>query len=312
VTRRLFANTGDSSIADVGENSSRRSRFQFASAGPPRSWRDVLAAPAFVINLDARPERLTSSLEELRRAGFTDVRRFQAVDAANPKVLEQAWVGFGSPKFAPWDAKFREFSGKQGCFLSHVKLWEEIADSGLQFGCIFEDDIFFHRLWSQLSPTYFEFTPRDYDILFLGSQIEIKGTGLVRRVPVHCMHGYLVTNDGARRLRSILLNDPNGVATIDSMVMHYQWLEHQGHQRAPFDWYVWDGTTFPDLRAKGHPLWEIRNAGLVFQNFAFESDIEKFGSPGTLLEQTFPYSNLITTMHDVELLDEAGQKAVNG
>ena len=245
----------------------------------PRSWQDVLAAPAFLINLGARPERLAASLRELAHAGFVDVRRFPAVDASDPDVLRDAWRACGSPAFASSDTEFATLPGKQGCFLSHLAVWEEIVASGVPFACVFEDDVLFHRHWSRLAPTYFDFTPTDYDILFLGSQIVVEGTGLARRVPGYCTHAYLITNQGARRLRSLLLEDPDGVATIDIMLIHHQWQDHIGSRPAPFTWYAWDGATFPDARAAGHPRWEIRNTGLVFQDFAFGSDVERLAHP---------------------------------
>lgn len=249
--------------------------------GAPRFWRDVLAAPAFVINLDSRPERFAASLDELARAGFTDVRRMRAVDARDPEVLAAAWAACGSPALADWDTKFHESPGRQGCFLSHLALWKEISNSRFPFACIFEDDVVFHRHWAVLAPTCFDFTPRNYEVLFMGSQIEAPGTGLVRRVPVHCTHAYLITGSGAERLRSMVLNDPNGVATIDSMFIVPQWREHVGERNCPFDWYAWDGTTFPDARAASHPEWQKRNSGLVFQNMELGSDIEPTSSWAT-------------------------------
>ena len=240
---------------------------------PPRRWRDVLAGPAFVINLDSRPERLAATLDGLRCAGFTDIRRFQAVDARDPDALRHAWSACGAPRFAEWDEAFRQFPGKQGCFLSHLGLWADIVANEMPFACVFEDDVVFHHHWATLAPTYFGFTPPEWDVVFFGSQIEAPGTGLVRRTPVHCTHAYIIRREGAERLRAQLLGDPGGVATIDSMIVGHQWTEHRGGERAPFDWYVWDGTTFPDRRAIAHEAWKRRNTGLVFQDFTLGSDV---------------------------------------
>jgi GR25 family glycosyltransferase involved in LPS biosynthesis len=241
------------------------------------AWQTVLAAPAFVINLDARPDRLEATTEELRRAGFTDVRRFPAVDASRPNELVRAWSACGLPPFAAWDKKFQTMPGKQGCFLSHLALWQMMVDDDLPLACVFEDDVQFHHHWRELAPTYFGFTPRDYDILYLGSQIEVPGAGLVRRVPVYCTHAYLITNAGARKLRSLVLDDPKGVATIDCMLIEHQWHELNGRGPSPYEWYVWDGSTFGDARAIHHAGWQKRNTGLVFQDFDLGSDVETFG-----------------------------------
>jgi hypothetical protein len=239
----------------------------------PRRWSEVLHAPAFVINLDSRPDRLATTTEELVRAGFSDVRRFPAVNASNPTNLERAWMASGCPPFSGWDSRFTNVPGKQGCFLSHVALWDEILEQGLPFACVFEDDIFFHLHWKNLAPTYFGFTPTDYDILFMGNWMWVVEAGLVQRVPVYCMHAYIITAEGADRLRRTVLEDPEGVTTIDVMIARYQ--AHGDRSGVhPFNWYVWNGTTFPSKRAAQHPSWSVRNTGLVFQDHRLGTDID--------------------------------------
>lgn len=239
----------------------------------PHSWREVLQAPAFVINLDTRPDRLITSTTELRHVGFSDVRRFSAVNAAEPGVLDRAWARLGAPQFDPRDTWFRENIGAQGCFLSHIGVWQEIIDQRLSFACVFEDDIFFHRHWTDLAPTYFDFTPADYDVLFMGSRIVEMGSGLVQRVPVYCTHAYLISLEGAMRMRSIMLNDAFGVGTIDVKIVRHQFHEYDGEGPCPFNWYVWNGITFPEQRALYHPTWKLGNSGLVFQDHNVASDI---------------------------------------
>jgi hypothetical protein len=225
-----------------------------------------------VINLDSRPDRLRAATEELRLAGFRDIRRFPAVDAAAPGVLDDAWGHVGRPRFAPWDHWFRARPGAQGCFLSHIGVWEEIIHRNLPFACVFEDDIFFHRHWKTLAPTSFDFTPMDYDLLFMGSRIDAVGPGLVRQIPAYCTHAYLITGEGADRMRRVMLEDPEGVGTLDIKIVRYQKLKVEGWGTCPFTWYVWSGITFPEQRAPYDPTWRLRNSGLVFQDYATGSD----------------------------------------
>jgi hypothetical protein len=239
----------------------------------PQSWTDVLRAPAFVINLDSRPDRLASSTGGLRHAGFSDVRRFSAIDAAAPGILDQAWGRLGAPQFDSRDEWFRLNAGAQGCLLSHIGVWQEIIDQSLPFACVFEDDIFFHRHWRHLAPTYFNFTPTGYDLLYMGSRIVEVGTGLVQRVPVYCTHAYLIPREGAIRMRSVMLEDPTGVGTIDIKFSRHQFLEFDGEGTCPFNWYVWNGLTFPEQRALYHPTRKLGNSGLVFQDHELASSI---------------------------------------
>ena len=239
----------------------------------PSQFLEILRAPSFIINLDTRADRLAATTEALRNAGFSDVRRFPAVDARDQRRLERAWKACGSPPFAAWDSGFETVPGKQGCFLSHVAVWKKILDLGLPYACIFEDDVFFHRYWAQLAPTAFTFTPQDYDLLFMGNMIVTPGPGLVRQTPVYCMHAYVITREGAARLRPLLLDDPEGVGSIDIMLYRRQQRAVEQPARRPFTWYAWNGAGFADARAHVYREWANRNTGLVFQDFALGTDI---------------------------------------
>ena len=112
--------------------------------------------------------------------------------------------------------------GKQGCFLSHLAVWQEIIDRNLAYACVFEDDVVFSQFWPEIAPTAFAFTPRDYDLLYMGSLCLEPGSGLVRRVPVYGMHAYVITREGALKLRSQLLADPDGIGSVDIMLWRLQ------------------------------------------------------------------------------------------
>ncbi len=239
----------------------------------PRHWNDILRGPVFVINLDSRPDRFAATSSALREAGFATVRRYSAVDARDSVALREAWAACGSPPFGEGDRGFGTVSGRQGCFLSHLLLWREIVEQGLPYASIFEDDVVFHRHWAELAPTAFAFTPPEYDLLYMGNMIVTPGTGLVRKTPVYCTHAYVITRAGAQWLRSLLLNDPDGVGSIDIMLFRNQARSESNPRGRSFVWYAWNGTTFPDMRASTAPEWQNRNTGLVFQDFALGSDI---------------------------------------
>jgi GR25 family glycosyltransferase involved in LPS biosynthesis len=243
----------------------------------PNSWLEVLRAPAYVINLDSRPERLRACVDEIQRAGFTDVRRYTAVDGHDPAALAQAWSACGNPPLDQSDRGFQTYLGKQGCFLSHLFLWRQVADDGQSHVCIFEDDIFFHRHWPTLAPFYFEFTPKDWDIVYMGNGIHVKRHGLVQRVPAVCHHAYIVTAAGARRLVDALLETPRGVYSKDMMMYHQQWRDVEDGVPAPYSWYAWNGASFPDARARVHKDWYHYNTGIVFQNRDYPSDLQARG-----------------------------------
>lgn len=232
----------------------------------------MLGAPALLINLARRPERLAASLAALRAAGFTDVRRLEAIDGRDERALAAAWAACGDPPFAEWDVEFRQ-PGPQGCFLSHVVALQQVIAEELPYALIFEDDIFFHRHWDALAATYFALTPADYDVLYLGNAIKGPARGLVVREPCLCSHAYLVTLRGARLLGEALLRDPRGVYKNDIMVFDPQKEEREAGVRCFFDWYAWNGLPFLDRRAVAFPDWREYNTGLVFQNRELWSDL---------------------------------------
>jgi hypothetical protein len=163
--------------------------------------------------------------------------------------------------------------GKQGCFLSHLGVWQEIIDRDLPHACIFEDDVIFHPHWAQLAPTAFAFTPRDYDLLYMGSLCLEMGVGLVRQTPVFGLHAYAITREGALKLRAQFLADPAGVGSIDLMVCRLQEQTLDQLASQPVSWYAWDGTMFPGHLDHFSPDRQKGDMGLVFQDSRLGSDI---------------------------------------
>ena len=242
----------------------------------PACWVDVLNAPAFVVNLDRSPHRLAVVSQRIRAAGFSDLRRFRAIDANNPADLVGGWLALGDPPFNPNDDQFVAHPGTQGCFLSHVLLWRAIVDLGLPFATVFEDDVWFHKNWDQLAPAYFHETPPDYDILFVGNMILNPLQDLVVRTDVWCMHAYVVTLEGARRLLDAVLKVPGGLFPVDAMLVHLMRSELYEGEPAGFRWYAWNGARYPDEQAvlDGGKPWRVkRNTGLVFQDPTLEGTV---------------------------------------
>jgi len=229
------------------------------------SYSDLLNIPCRVINLEKNKERWSSVLQRSKDAGFTNVDRF---DAIGPDRLKEGWDQLNNPSFAHnKDVFFARVLGKQGCFLSHMLLWKEIVDKKIPFMTIFEDDILFHELWNTLAPSYFKMTPIDFDILYLGSQFEKPSYYHIDRVPVYCLHAYVITFDGATKLYNMVLNNPEGVYTIDGILLEFM-------NKDAFNWYVWNGSSFypSKLKMQNH-RWNVRNNGLVFQDEMFGTDI---------------------------------------
>jgi len=252
----------------------------------------VLNAQAYIINLDVATDRLEVALKNIADAGFTYVERIPGVHAselATARLLEAEWAKHGSPPFCGGESgdKFKNQIGRQGCMLSHLNVWKKISEmkdvSDETYFTIFEDDVIFHSEWKILAPYYYLKTPKDFDILFIGNQIEtekITNNKIIVQMPTYCTHSYIITRRGAERLYKWILSQKSGVYTLDEM-MHHHMTNAKFYE---FIWYCWNGKLFEckslnklketDNKTKNYLE---RCSGLVFQNILFESYINNLG-----------------------------------
>lgn len=247
--------------------------YQSTNMPYPSSWEDVLQGPAYVINLKRRPDRWQQAEEEMKQAGFTNIIRWDAIDYKDTEQCEMAHASLGKPPRHPtFNNDFNDYPGTWGVFLSQTTLWKKIVDEQIPYACIFEDDILFHSKWNELAPVFFRNTEADYDMLFLGSQMEYKSNYQIDRGPVFCLHAYVVTCEGAKRiLDHVLSKRAGGIYTIDTMLkVAMEW------PKPPFKWLVWNAIHFPCPKANMSSAWKKRNNGLVFQDEKMGTDIRLY------------------------------------
>lgn len=234
------------------------------------TWEDIQKnGPCYIINLDRKPERYDVSLRRIKEAGFVNVSRHRAIDAGCQETdLKQEWARHGNPKLAKNKNFTTLHKGEQGCFLSHINVWIDVINNNIPYAIIFEDDILFHKDWTSLSKYYFDITPKNWDILFMGAQIEGCPDSLIVQKPVYCLHAYIITLEGAKRLYKYLLKKE--VYSIDTMMK-----DDMCKNEFPLTWYAWNGMHYPDENRGTNPHWKIRNTGLVFQDENQGSDINQ-------------------------------------
>jgi hypothetical protein len=179
--------------------------------------------------------------------------------------------------------------GQKGCTFSHLKLYKYIIENQIQVCTIFEDDVHFHPQWKDLAPKYFQNTPNNFDIIFMGNQVEHPDKiPRINTKPCYCLHAYIITLEGAKKLLSYLLNwdywSPDiskymghtrpitGLVITDVMIKNIQQRMNNGTLSKKIYWYCWNGTynecEFNKLPLKGI---NVRNTGLVFQSNHFYS-----------------------------------------
>ena len=240
----------------------------------------ILNAPAFIINLESEDDRLLYSTENIKSAGFTDIRRFDAIRGTNENQVKNALDLLNNPEIHDEIGT----PGKLGCLLSHLTLLKHIIDQNLEKATIFEDDVFFHPQWHDLASEYYNETPSDYDIIFIGNSVDSIRLGTecndkILTDSCFSAHCYTVTLEGAKRLLDACLNwrydifnemfsgkNIKGLYPVDiiykltEIIINMKIIEQQ------FTWYCWNGTKYPcnsnKIPLKGN---DDRNSGLVFQ-----------------------------------------------
>lgn len=233
---------------------------------------NILSFNTYLVNLDRAPERLVNAMGKLSSAGFSNVQRWKAVDGTNAEDLTKTWELHGNPKKEPMDPEFVMYPGRQGCMLSHVGIWKHMIENDIPIANVFEDDIMFHPQWAALHDRFYEDTPTNFDILYLGSKHHSDDTNHIQTSPVYCTHAYTITNLGARKLYQLLVGDPRGVCTIDNHIRRFMLL---GRDKCPFTWYSWNSTGYPCKEADMPADFKWRNAGLVFQDYRLPSYIQQ-------------------------------------
>jgi GR25 family glycosyltransferase involved in LPS biosynthesis len=189
------------------------------------------------------------------------------VDAKNDD-LNKAWSVHGSPKLDPSDHKFLDLKNhpyKQGNILSHMSIWKHMIDNDIPWAFTCEDDIVFHKDWKTLAPAYFNATPKNYDLCYVGHHCGCGRPYNILKVPVYCNQATIVTNEGAKKIYHQILNDPNGVRTNDCMLYDYMIKSLQNPAQEIFNWYAWNAEMFPDKTANKHPQKLDLDVGLAFQ-----------------------------------------------
>jgi GR25 family glycosyltransferase involved in LPS biosynthesis len=174
-------------------------------ARPPGAATSVVA---FVINLEK---------DHARREAI--LRQFDALPDVEPHVVEGVYGRYLPDSLCEnlvQEKQWARNKGTIGCFLSHVKAWEEVAKLADPFAVVLEDDVNVAGL-ARLADLD---VPEDADIVFINDRMAGEGRGAPFATPMwralqrlEASHGgpggdgYLLTPAGARKLLAALAAD---------------------------------------------------------------------------------------------------------
>ena len=151
----------------------------------------MLDSPVVISLARTMEERYNKTCEFLKERGFTNIKRFEAVDGYNTPVefFQQLNIVAGSP-------------GEKGCAASHILLWKAFVEGykDREFLFVCEDDILPHQDFAKLFPLYWKETPADFDLVMVGNWIDSPSEALVIVQPTFQTHAYIITRKGAKKL----------------------------------------------------------------------------------------------------------------
>jgi GR25 family glycosyltransferase involved in LPS biosynthesis len=168
--------------------------------------------PVYVINLDRRPDRWQQIQHVLLDNGFNHIRRVAAVDGKtlNTATLDHIVSPDARKTLKRPRVRHEELGsvGAVGCYLSHVNVWQWIAQSG-QPGIVVEDDCMLTSALKQYSVfKHPEIMCKPYDVVLLGYLVlrssDTQSSAQDVIVPCKSMffgtHFYYITPTGAQKL----------------------------------------------------------------------------------------------------------------
>lgn len=180
---------------------------------------DFLNYPVFVINLKSEKEKWNKTYDMLKRRGFTHIIRVDAIHLienksenstdeqheiyTNENVIQDIWNDFGNPilkeNYTPHD---------QAYCINHLLCLKMIIYNNIQHACITFDDIQLHENWDALSPIYWKYTPKEFDVCVLGGDFSAVENKQDNNIFYKNIYFYIVSFSGANKLINALTTQP--------------------------------------------------------------------------------------------------------
>lgn len=249
-------------------------------SGLPSSWSEVCAGKAVVMGLKRYAFRREYCAAKLKQVGFTNIEVVDSFDGFNDDVdaaLRELGIQF-NPALRP---------GHKGCSYTMMREWKRFLDSGDEFRIFFEDDAIGHLdLPKALGQKFWEATPKNFDILYMGSMMNpgdpdvANPNALVVQSPTYCLHAYILSRKGAQRLftlAKVMNAQGQPLNMLDIQLVMWQ-------VEKKLNWQVWNGTwtqkcyptfdeglpwqAFPDV------ITPQKDTGLFWQNMRVGTTLE--------------------------------------
>ncbi len=210
---------------------------------------------AVVINLNRQIYRFYETQSFMHAAGFINISRFEAIDGFT--VHDDNFF----PRMNIWSGSLAQ----KGCTASHLLVWEDfIKKSNAEYLFVCEDNMLPHSEFSRLFPLYWHQTPRQFDIVMVGNQMgDIQSEKLIVSKPAYCMHAYIISREGAKKLLALFSSIPRmkkNIHIIDIFLFEMM-------RKNKIDFYCYNGRMFPDhYNLERNNIIHSCNSGICFLN----------------------------------------------
>lgn len=216
----------------------------------------------------------------LAAAGFSSLELVDSFDGFQDDVnTALAALGYRfEPSLRP---------GHKGNCYTMLSNIQKMVDDGVAYRVFFEDDALGHLdLPKGLGQRYWDATPKDFDILYMGNMMNpgapelADPNALVVQVPTYCLHAFMLSQKGAKRLLE-LAKETN--ACGQNLIMWDMQLVQWQIQKK-INWQCWNGLlvqkSFPTFD-EGLP-WQFfqdiitpqKDTGLFWQNMRVGTTLE--------------------------------------
>lgn len=243
----------------------------------PISFEDLQSKHTFLINLESAKDRFNLTLKRLQQAGFKNITRFVAVDGKDTNIINKLLSSQFSETNVRYDLAYNP--GAVGCFISHFSIWSHMLQNNIPFANIFEDDILFHNDFNKLAEIYYEETPMNWDMIYMGCELTPNVGPLLRRRfhlgnsknitthPAYCLHAYSISLTAVKKIFNYL-DSTDLLTPVDDLLTRVMSLP-----TPTIIWYCWDARhqTKPDQESG--EKYKAGNHGLVLQDAAYASSI---------------------------------------
>jgi GR25 family glycosyltransferase involved in LPS biosynthesis len=179
----------------------------------------------YLINLDRNKDRLEAFIEQYMKCDLRghQIKRLSAVDGQKIANIEErvtlkALEEIQEVEKTGYRTKHYQLTrGAVGCYLSHMQVYELIANSNTTYGMIFEDDVVIDKkIFKKLNDVIVH-VPNDWDMLLLSCHCIVceKMDMYYDTGKFFWLHCYIVKKDSAQKILTYLKSNKIG-KQIDS------------------------------------------------------------------------------------------------